>query len=93
MFSMSYAGGNMKVFHFYVLDSLLSSVCLTLQLRITLKKEDNDPEKNQYNEYLYAGGLVEYVKWLNTDKVCFSVYHLGFLCCTLSHLLAASVKL
>lgn len=40
-----------------------------LQLTITLRKEDNDPEKTQYNEYFYAGGLVEYVKWLNTDKV------------------------
>lgn len=26
--------------------------------------------KEQYNEYCYAGGLVEYVKWLNADKVC-----------------------
>ncbi|KAJ6778866.1 DNA GYRASE/TOPOISOMERASE SUBUNIT B [Salix koriyanagi] len=31
-------------------------------------KEDNDPEKNQYDEHFYAGGLVEYVNWLNTDK-------------------------
>jgi DNA gyrase subunit B len=37
-------------------------------LTITLKKDDIDPEKNQYNEYCFAGGLVEYVKWLNTDK-------------------------
>jgi len=41
-----------------------------LQLRITFKKEDDDPEKTQHNEYFYAGGLVEYVSWLNTDKVC-----------------------
>lgn len=41
---------------------------LNPELTITLKKEDNDPEKNQANEYCYAGGLVEYVKWLNTDK-------------------------
>ncbi|XP_021623341.1 DNA gyrase subunit B, chloroplastic/mitochondrial isoform X2 [Manihot esculenta] len=41
---------------------------LNPKLTITLKKEDNDPEKNQYDEYFYAGGLVEYVKWLNTDK-------------------------
>lgn len=41
------------------------------QLTITLKKEDTDEEKSQYNEYCYAGGLVEYVKWLNADKVCF----------------------
>ncbi|XP_041024607.1 DNA gyrase subunit B, chloroplastic/mitochondrial-like [Juglans microcarpa x Juglans regia] len=41
---------------------------LNPMLTITLKKEDNDSEKNQYNEYYYAGGLVEYVRWLNTDK-------------------------
>lgn len=40
-----------------------------LQLKITLKKEGGD-SKTLYNEYFYAGGLVEYVKWLNTDKVC-----------------------
>ncbi|THG03757.1 hypothetical protein TEA_021351 [Camellia sinensis var. sinensis] len=37
-------------------------------LAIVLKKEDTDPEKCQFNEYCYAGGLVEYVRWLNTDK-------------------------
>ncbi|KAI7739312.1 hypothetical protein M8C21_029379 [Ambrosia artemisiifolia] len=37
-------------------------------LTITLKKEDSDPEKNRYDEYCFAGGLVEYVKWLNADK-------------------------
>ncbi|KAK9289506.1 hypothetical protein L1049_007661 [Liquidambar formosana] len=41
---------------------------LNPELTITLRKEDNDPEKNQYNEYCYAGGLIEYVRWLNTDK-------------------------
>ncbi|KAG2687365.1 hypothetical protein I3843_09G048800 [Carya illinoinensis] len=41
---------------------------LNPMLTITLKKEDNDSEKNQYNEYYYAGGLVEYVRWLNADK-------------------------
>ncbi|XP_034694441.1 DNA gyrase subunit B, chloroplastic/mitochondrial-like [Vitis riparia] len=41
---------------------------LNPELAITLRKEDKDPEKNQYNEYCYAGGLVEYVRWLNTDK-------------------------
>ncbi|CAL9099307.1 unnamed protein product [Musa textilis] len=35
-------------------------------LTITLKKEGYS--KEQYNEYCYAGGLIEYVKWLNTDK-------------------------
>ncbi|GAV57956.1 DNA_gyraseB domain-containing protein/DNA_gyraseB_C domain-containing protein/Toprim domain-containing protein/HATPase_c domain-containing protein [Cephalotus follicularis] len=42
---------------------------LNPKLTIALKKEDRDPEKNQFNEYCYAGGLVEYVKWLNTDKI------------------------
>ncbi|XP_023741310.1 DNA gyrase subunit B, chloroplastic/mitochondrial [Lactuca sativa] len=37
-------------------------------LTITLKKEDNDPEKCRSDEYCFAGGLVEYVKWLNADK-------------------------
>ncbi|KAG6771182.1 hypothetical protein POTOM_022529 [Populus tomentosa] len=41
---------------------------LNPKLAISLKKEDNDPEKNQYDEHFYAGGLVEYVNWLNTDK-------------------------
>ncbi|CAO2831599.1 unnamed protein product [Amaranthus hypochondriacus] len=41
---------------------------LNPKLTIALSKESEDPEKNQYNEYYYAGGLVEYVKWLNTDK-------------------------
>uniref|UniRef100_A0A6N2NBL4 DNA gyrase subunit B n=1 Tax=Salix viminalis TaxID=40686 RepID=A0A6N2NBL4_SALVM len=41
---------------------------LNPKLTITLQKEDNDPEKNQYDEHFYAGGLVEYVNWLNTDK-------------------------
>lgn len=40
---------------------------LNPNLKITLKKEDGDSNA-QYNEYHYAGGLVEYVKWLNTDK-------------------------
>ncbi|CAI9099605.1 OLC1v1036454C1 [Oldenlandia corymbosa var. corymbosa] len=41
---------------------------LNPELTITLKKEDSVEEKIQYNEYHYAGGLVEYVKWLNADK-------------------------
>ncbi|CAL5431219.1 unnamed protein product [Camellia sinensis] len=41
---------------------------LNPELAIVLKKEDTDPEKCQFNEYCYAGGLVEYVRWLNTDK-------------------------
>ncbi|XP_042373785.1 DNA gyrase subunit B, chloroplastic/mitochondrial-like [Zingiber officinale] len=39
---------------------------LNPRLRITLKKESDSNE--QFNEYSYAGGLVEYVEWLNTDK-------------------------
>ncbi|KAE8692548.1 DNA gyrase subunit B [Hibiscus syriacus] len=51
---------------------------LNPKLTITLRKEDNDPEKSLYNEYFFAGGLFEYVKWLNADKkplhdvLCFS---------------------
>lgn len=41
---------------------------LNPKLTIALRKEDSDPEKNQYNEYFFAGGLEEYVQWLNTDK-------------------------
>ncbi|XP_039047526.1 DNA gyrase subunit B, chloroplastic/mitochondrial-like [Hibiscus syriacus] len=41
---------------------------LNPKLTITLKKEDNGPEKSLYNEYFFAGGLFEYVKWLNADK-------------------------
>ncbi|KAJ0977973.1 hypothetical protein J5N97_013447 [Dioscorea zingiberensis] len=40
---------------------------LNPELTITLKKEEGD-SKTLYNEHCYAGGLVEYVKWLNTDK-------------------------
>ncbi|ONK63621.1 uncharacterized protein A4U43_C07F17170 [Asparagus officinalis] len=40
---------------------------LNPELMITLEKEEGD-SKALYNEYYYAGGLVEYVKWLNTDK-------------------------
>ncbi|KAL2501930.1 DNA gyrase subunit B [Forsythia ovata] len=41
---------------------------LNPEVTIMLKKEDTDPEKSLYNEYCYAGGLIEYVKWLNADK-------------------------
>jgi DNA gyrase subunit B len=44
---------------------ILFSQC---QLTIALTKEEDDLQV-QHNEYCYAGGLVEYVKWLNTDKV------------------------
>ncbi|XP_006287130.2 DNA gyrase subunit B, mitochondrial [Capsella rubella] len=41
---------------------------LNPKVTISLKKEDDDLEKNQYTEYYFAGGLNEYVSWLNTDK-------------------------
>ncbi|KAJ4845679.1 hypothetical protein Tsubulata_003570 [Turnera subulata] len=41
---------------------------LNPKITITLRKEDTDPEKAQYDEFFYSGGLVEYVSWLNTDK-------------------------
>ncbi|XP_010490917.1 PREDICTED: DNA gyrase subunit B, mitochondrial-like isoform X2 [Camelina sativa] len=41
---------------------------LNPKVTISLKKEDDDLEKNQYTEYYFAGGLTEYVSWLNTDK-------------------------
>ncbi|CAI9786226.1 unnamed protein product [Fraxinus pennsylvanica] len=49
------------------------------KVTITLKEEDTEPGNILYNEYCYAGGLIEYVKWLNVDKAClmfglFSVY-------------------
>ncbi|KAL7263315.1 hypothetical protein ACSBR1_001483 [Camellia fascicularis] len=40
---------------------------LNPELAIVLKKDDTDPEKSQFNEYCYAGGLVEYVRWLIAD--------------------------
>ncbi|BBH07130.1 hypothetical protein Prudu_018976 [Prunus dulcis] len=56
---------------------LMNAVHFTLhRLMITLRREDTDPEKNHDNEYFYAGGLVEYVRWLNTDNtfVDLSIY-------------------
>ncbi|XP_057785429.1 LOW QUALITY PROTEIN: DNA gyrase subunit B, chloroplastic/mitochondrial-like [Salvia miltiorrhiza] len=41
---------------------------LNPEVTIALEKHDVDPEKTVHNEYSYAGGLIEYVKWLNTDK-------------------------
>ncbi|PKA58485.1 DNA gyrase subunit B, chloroplastic/mitochondrial [Apostasia shenzhenica] len=40
---------------------------LNPNLTITLKKVEGD-STTQFNEYFYAGGLVEYVRWLNADK-------------------------
>ncbi|CAA7398330.1 unnamed protein product [Spirodela intermedia] len=41
---------------------------LNPELTITLKKVGEESNKTQYTEYCYAGGLVEYVRWLNSDK-------------------------
>ncbi|XP_059646081.1 DNA gyrase subunit B, chloroplastic/mitochondrial-like [Cornus florida] len=41
---------------------------LNPELTVALEKDDAEPAKKQYNEFFYAGGLVEYVRWLNTDK-------------------------
>ncbi|KAK4481762.1 hypothetical protein RD792_012673, partial [Penstemon davidsonii] len=41
---------------------------LNPEVTIELEKEDADPEKRLHNVYSYAGGLTEYVKWLNADK-------------------------
>ncbi|XP_078445144.1 DNA gyrase subunit B, chloroplastic/mitochondrial-like [Wolffia australiana] len=41
---------------------------LNPELTITLKKIGDEPSKAQYTEYCYAGGLLEYVRWLNSDK-------------------------
>ncbi|KAL1192471.1 DNA gyrase subunit B [Cardamine amara subsp. amara] len=41
---------------------------LNPKVTISLKKEDDDPERDLYSEYFYAGGLTEYASWLNTDK-------------------------
>ncbi|KAI5317545.1 hypothetical protein L3X38_037252 [Prunus dulcis] len=52
---------------------------LNPNLMITLRQEDTDPEKNHDNEYFYAGGLVEYVRWLNTDNGFLNTSHVpGF---------------
>lgn len=45
-----------------------------MQVTISLKKEDEDPERDLYSEYFYAGGLTEYVSWLNTDKVSLALW-------------------
>ncbi|XP_042050363.1 DNA gyrase subunit B, chloroplastic/mitochondrial-like isoform X2 [Salvia splendens] len=41
---------------------------LNPEVTIALEKQDVDPEKTLHNVYSYGGGLIEYVKWLNTDK-------------------------
>lgn len=49
-----------------------------MQVTISLKKEDDDPERDLYSEYFYAGGLIEYVSWLNTDKVSLALWILCY---------------
>ncbi|KAG8367000.1 hypothetical protein BUALT_Bualt16G0026900 [Buddleja alternifolia] len=41
---------------------------LNPEVTIELKKDNTDPEKRLHNKYSFAGGLIEYVKWLNADK-------------------------
>ncbi|CAO2207826.1 unnamed protein product [Urochloa humidicola] len=55
-------------FDFNTISSRIRELAfLNPELTITLTKEEGHTEV-QHNEYCYAGGLVEYVKWLNADK-------------------------
>ncbi|XBI63847.1 hypothetical protein VPH35_044172 [Triticum aestivum] len=55
-------------FDFSTISSCIRELAfLNPKLTITLTKEEQDAQV-QHNEYCYAGGLVEYVAWLNTDK-------------------------
>ncbi|KAL6849941.1 hypothetical protein ACP4OV_020568 [Aristida adscensionis] len=55
-------------FDFNTISSRIRELAfLNPELTIILSKEEGHVEV-QHNEYCYAGGLVEYVKWLNTDK-------------------------
>lgn len=55
-------------FDFNTISSRIRELAfLNPELTITLTKEEEHAQV-QHNEYCYAGGLVEYVKWLNTDK-------------------------
>lgn len=40
-----------------------------LQVTINLKLEHEKPDKARIDVFHYAGGLVEYVLWLNNEKV------------------------
>ena len=46
----------------------------SVQVTINLQQENANPEKTRSNTYHFSGGLVEYVLWLNHDKVCFIDY-------------------
>ncbi|KAH9315664.1 hypothetical protein KI387_024291, partial [Taxus chinensis] len=54
--------------HFTVEASKEDTFLFEEHVKISLKQENDDVEKTIYNEYYFAGGLVEYVKWLNQDK-------------------------
>ncbi|KAH7373687.1 hypothetical protein KP509_17G068700 [Ceratopteris richardii] len=41
---------------------------LNPKVTIRLKQEDGNPDKARENVYHFAGGLVEYIQWLNKDK-------------------------
>lgn len=41
---------------------------LNPQVTINLKQEDENPDRVRENVYHFAGGLVEYIEWLNQDK-------------------------
>jgi DNA gyrase/topoisomerase IV subunit B len=43
----------------------------SVQVTINLQQENENSEKIQSNTYHFSGGLVEYVLWLNHDKVSF----------------------
>ena len=49
----------------------------SVQVTINLQQEHENLEKIRSNTYHFSGGLVEYVLWLNNDKVCF-IYRLYF---------------
>ena len=40
-----------------------------LQVTINLKQEHENPDKSRTDVFHFAGGLVEYVLWLNNEKV------------------------
>lgn len=49
--------------------SFLSAVYICVQVNVSMEMEDNDPKNDLYRECFYAGGLSEYISWLNADKV------------------------
>ncbi len=55
---------------------LISNSVYLLQVTISLNQEHPDAEKTRSVLYHFSGGLVEYVLWLNHDKVfvCYLFY-------------------